>query len=130
MREILFRGKRTDYIGETTDEWVYGGYIEDTLECGTKYHAIFVGNNLCNSIDPPTLGQFTGLLDKNGTKIFEGDILSYNKKPATVVFDESEFSLDFQDKRCVQHGLLTTTPFSPIEVIGNIHDNPELMEGK
>lgn len=128
MREILFRGKRMDGKG-----WVEGWYYQ--LKRSEKIVHYIVENPLPKLVGvkeyevyPTTVGQFTGLLDKNGKKIFEGDIVMYGDKTASVVFHDSEFSLNFPDNKYIQHGLLTPKSFSPIAVIGNLHDNPELLK--
>ena len=86
------------------------------------------GHNI--EVDPESVGQFTGLTDKDGTKIFEGDIVkTYDPDdiPAVVVYDESE----------TQYGIVIDNIYYclgavfrgiDLEVIGNIHDNPELIE--
>ena len=122
MREILFRGKRTD-----GGEWVYGYIYQDGL----------IGCNIFQTnphlaayiVDPSTIGQYTGLTDKNGKKIFEGDIVLRHDKKAEVRYQPSEFVLVFPDNPYPQCGLLTTSYLNENkEVIGNIHDNPEILE--
>lgn len=129
MREILFRGKRTD-----NGEWIEGCFLDknnigifydDTEEFDCTVH-IF-------SVISKTVGQYTGLTDKNGKKIFEGDIIKcisrFDAKDMVVIFETAEFHLvDCQRYKkymeCCgykQFGTLET------EVIGNIHDNPELL---
>lgn len=137
MREILFRGKITQ------DEWVYGFYENVKLEEATIH---YINGKIVSS---KTVGQFTGLTDKNGKKIFEGDIIraitldTGSEEIAVVCFgnfiDENNgdeyigFYIEFD-------GIKTTaTQFTQlameeaknrIEVIGNIYDNPELLEAK
>lgn len=128
MREILFRGKRTD-----NGEWVYGVptkngrgemvMVENIFEC-EEYNCR--GAN-CLYVDENTVGQYTGLKDKNGTKIFEGDIilLRGDEEPYQVVFDESCF-LVYNSGVCY---VMNNFYDYEIEVIGNIYDNPELLGG-
>ena len=104
MREILFRGKRVD-----NGEWVYG--------------------YLCEVI-PETVGQYTGLTDRNGKKVFEGDVIRYGGKENTeVIYQLCEYALIFKSQKYPQCGLLTEYNRNNLEVIGNIHDNPELLKG-
>lgn len=125
MREILFRGKRTD-----NGEWVYGNLVRG---CDEKYAYIveFGNNELCRNyvnVDPDTVGQYTGLKDKNGTKIFEGDI--GRRRDDIFLIDWSEeksaFVMIFHDYIC--EILYLEELWDDAEVIGNIHDNPELLE--
>lgn len=126
MREILFRGK--DIYGK----WLYGDLINLTKEI----KQICNHNQLehAHSVNPETIGQYTGLTDKNGTKIFEGDIIksceyddiyfvkycAYDNYPAFDVVPEMNIECN---------GLSHLHIVEGIEVIGNIHDNPELMKG-
>ncbi len=120
MREILFRGKRID-----NGEWVEGNlFIPDSdsrpiqILCGTDIVRI-----ACE-IDTETVGQYTGLTDKNGKKVFEGDIVR-NKNTNYVVkyFDQFMKFAPTNDK-CV----FTVFSIYRSEVIGNVYDNPELLK--
>lgn len=118
MREILFRGK--DFSGVINHNWCFG-----CLDITENDRAIIIysdrfGNKCRVLVNPKTVGQYTGLTDKNGTKIFEGDIVRWCGIKGIIVWEGHKFYVksnliwDFSDDDC-------------IEVIGNIHDNPELL---
>ena len=119
MREMLFRGKRID-----NGEWVYG----DLIHIGSKSY-------ITHCVDSDTVGQYTGLTDKNGKKIFEGDIV----KVTGLYPDRDGEKRIWRQIRVGEvfyyHGayyfdkwLLCKTSEKCLEVIGNIHDDPELLE--
>lgn len=145
MREILFRGKRLD-----TGEWVesmslarcIGEQPEDvTYYIGSRQPALMGfneqgdillaethGDCLFYKIDPETIGQFTGLTDKNGKRIFEGDILDVNGYAYACRWDEGNVEFGLYNKY-ESIGIAYIGAFNS-EVIGNIHDNPELLDGE
>ncbi len=124
MREILFRGKRVD-----NDAWVEGLL---TIMWG-QYHIIQPNDeNTAYPIILKTIGQYTGMTDKNGTKIFEGDIIDFSGRSdgegyGVVQYDvdETEFGIVYDS---IYEGLGRRYYSRGIEVIGNIFDNPELSE--
>lgn len=132
MREILFRGKRLD-----NGEWVEGCYITDEQDSTTAYigHIFGVdGLMLVHDMDivkvaPETVCQYTGLTDKNGRKIFDGDIIKYSKKFFKIVWvvECAHFAAyPLQENSwspCMNVGTVKN-----VEVIGNIFDNPDLVE--
>ena len=144
MREILFRGRRRD-----NREWVFGCYYKQT-ECygdDTENHIIIASSEDLSYdqvldyyyVDPETVGQFTGLTDKNGKKIFEGDIVKseFTKMPYTVCFGEYSYEDEYGNEQSVcgwynedQGGYVTGfgCPDDWAIVIGNIHDNPDLFK--
>ena len=118
MREILFRGKNLK------GEWVYGNYA--FTDTNGKQHFIFQNEAFANKVIPETVGQFTGLTDKNGTKIFEGDIIKAMMDYGPAGFYERIVPIEWLNDVGYQWQYFD---ISTIEVIGNIHDNPELLGG-
>lgn len=135
MREILFRGR--DFSG-FLNSWIFGSL--DTTE---NEHTIMIysdgfGNKCRIFVDPKTVGQYTGLTDKNGKRIFEGDIVAYctstnrvtNKELHEVVFEtrgeSGYFGIKISDIET--WGFCMEVPAKLMEIIGNIHDNPELLK--
>ena len=118
MREILFRGKRVD-----NGEWIEGNLIQYPLSSYSYIMSNYgFDDEIC--VRSETVGQFTGLTDKNGKKIFEGDILKAgNGHIGYADFSEGGFVLV-----CRCHSNLTDLYGAIQEVIGNIHDNPELLK--
>ena len=131
MRDILFRGK---ILGLT--DWSYGYYAKS----GENHFILLDTDNEDNYsiVDPETVGQYTGLKDKNGKRIFEGDIVqwkdeNFNNYTSVVEWcgekwNYPAFDLAKHDYEC--NGLQYVHEDCIIEVIGNIHDNPELLEMK
>lgn len=123
MREILFRGKAIN-----GGQWLYGHFTE---YAGTSQIWTATDDGTWNAIvDPATVGQYTGLTDKNGVKIFEGDVLRYGETIHRAVFEQRNGTAYFG----LVYGSQETLPFGhyqdlrQLEVIGNIHDNPELLK--
>jgi uncharacterized phage protein (TIGR01671 family) len=142
MREILFRGKCT-----STGEWVYGSLIHVGEFCcileeddGTRYDYPYLDCYLgvidgqVIPVDPETVGQFTGLIDVNGKKIFEGDIDGIPRWVVTYCADVDDGGLGMNAGWYVQRDNFES--WTELEntrehhIIGNIHDNPELLEVK
>lgn len=122
MREILFRGKRVD-----SDEWGYGYAVKGNDKKYQMFIAasigvgFFTGGIIAYEVIPETVGQFTGILDKNGKKIFEGDIVeSPNGTQGFIEWQNEEcaFLVNIGDD-------WQTMDDCPYEVIGNIYDNKE-----
>ena len=122
MREILFRGKRAD-----TGEWNWGNLVRRAKEL-----LIVTLGFICGEVIPETVGQYTGLRDKNGERIFEGDIVEYNGTKHRVVFENRFQTAYFGIVMSAMEtwGFSNSVPANMMEVIGNIHDNPELLEGE
>ena len=139
MREILFRGKRID-----NGNWVEGFYVEDPF-CD-RYEICDVNSVTYHREDvyPSTVGQYTGLQDKNGKRIFEGDIVRYRYETGKGHWNSDQLSvIEWENTGCFMRGIMGTNKYACatgwlvsiphgngkfFEVIGNIHDNPELLE--
>ena len=141
MREILFRGKRCD-----NGEWVQGYYIraehhwhnhgihKDWITLGASANGGWFALHNKYAVKSETIGQFTGLTDNNGKKIFEGDIIEWfaqgeSERPdfGYIEYDEQSFAW----RVCWQKydpDFMEGMQQEYISVIGNIHDNPELLE--
>jgi uncharacterized phage protein (TIGR01671 family) len=130
MREILFRGKLAH-----SGEWATG-YLIKSVQGNTYiyppevihsdgHHVLFDSDNAWR-VDPETVGEYTGLHDKDGVKIFEGDIVCWKLLSGDIVKGTLEFI-----RGCFfvvsQHQVLHETN-GHFEVIGNIHDSPELLK--
>lgn len=140
MREILFRAKGNS--GFASGKWIYGDYLRNFWTENGNEHGIRPidrdTGGYCE-VDPETVGQYTGLTDMEGNKIFEGDIVRsiYSKMPYVVCFGEYTYTDDYGDEQTacgwynIENGGYTTPFGSPCNwavIIGNIHDNQELME--
>ena len=130
MREIkiLFRGKRID-----NGEWIEGSLLGiDWCDKPSTYSiAPNTPVSVFYSVIPETVGQYTGLTDKNGKRIFEGDIVSLVKHDGLiykVVYVPCRYEL--VNSKGVNCFVLDIYKSENIEVIGNIHDNPELLGGE
>lgn len=131
MREILFRGKQV-----TNGEWCEG-YLAKMRTIPFIFSDV---NGSCCTVVCPTVGQFTGMYDKNGKKIFEGDIVKTKYgRLCTVVWHSSQThnGWDLEVVGTVENSVRTKYPDEfdlykkeNLEVVGNIHDNPELLGGQ
>ncbi len=119
MREYLFRGKTI----------ANGKWSEGTLLVTKQGCCITPDATVYVAVDSETVGQYTGLTDKNGTKIFEGDIVKYGDTAHNVVFEQRNgtayFGLVYSTLETLSFGYYQD--LKQIEVIGNIYDNPELL---
>ncbi len=125
MREILFRGYST-----AERMWVFGDLSHTTDK------SIHISNENCFvKVNPETIGQYTGLTDKNGKQIFEGDMLAFSDRLAYVHWHEYCGCWDCSYIKSIDGKKTSPEQRNPnrwrvaAEIIGNIHDNPELFGG-
>ena len=157
MREIIFRGKRID-----NGEWAYGWPFADAADCslkkagkcqcphdGSEYFIVEWDDDFHEyeerQVIPNTVGQYTGLKDKHGKRIFEGDMIKpfddevdkmvvefHHGQFLLCLFGERGYMAEYGWEEEGNYGCFEAEPLSSyghdIEVIGNIHDNPELLE--
>jgi uncharacterized phage protein (TIGR01671 family) len=143
MRDIEFRGKN-----KKTGKWVFG-YLTKTKVARPAIEVLNIARATLAKfeIDPETVGEFTGLLDRNGMKIFEGDFIKkwicgegltshyivhyincgFRIKPIRENLTATEINEQYGDGFILKHNSDDEIDF---EVIGNIHDNPELLQGE
>lgn len=142
MRQIKFRGREAFKSKFFTARWYFGGIMidgDDAWLCVKKEDKGVISVK----VDPNTVGQFTGLLDKNGTEIYDGDIIITPLGHTVIVkfgYKEFVFEIDRTYESVASYGWLAENVKNGYvdfldntiikgEVIGNIHDNPELIKG-
>lgn len=140
MREILFKAKQID-----NGEWIEGSLIDLDIDSGYCYIVqpykkasilpiIFLITDRMKLVDPETLCQFTGLCDKNGKKIWENDILMANldeSYPEDVTYKTVEWGVTgwvTHEANSIDRQYLDEFDLEHFEVVGNIFDNPELLQ--
>lgn len=151
MRELLFHGKQIE-----NNEWVEGALISIQTDLNGNDNQAFIVSEInfrdsiydvwkyADEVNPETVGQFTGKVDKNGTKIFEGDVFQLDDDiVAVVIFSDGCFRLEEYglcgtwtesgyDECGGGYGIVECEPIDwyflkDMEIIGNIHDNPALI---
>ena len=132
MREILFRGKEAE-----TGKWIYGWVFGEKAKSIIELDKGYIGKEGVESyytsvVTPETVGQYTGLDDKNGVRIFEGDVVRYlnsiESGNGVVIFDTCAFLFNWIDIDETDSLLRYFQCSEELEVIGNVHDNPEVTE--
>lgn len=139
MREIKFRGKCLD-----NGEWIVGSYIEAENRDRSIAHQIvpYKSGEVVREVDPATVGQYTGLTDIKGREVYEGDIINWlmHRMDRTGYIEEGRVEFRTNEQATVVINKFATRDgresvrnilccLNDLKVIGNIHDNPELLKG-
>jgi uncharacterized phage protein (TIGR01671 family) len=119
MREIEFRGKH-----QQNNEWVYGFYYLDHPHKNPK----IIDGDRAIYVYPETVGQYTGLKDRKGKKVYEGDLVAYDKDLWEIRHSTVGCCLEMMNTN--KPGRLPAGIIMQSELFGNIHDSPELLNGK
>lgn len=141
MREILFRGKRVD-----NGAWETGSLVIVRMDLHDAQY--FIADKMTGyhtPVEKSTIGQYIGLTDKNGKRIFEGDIVHYSYEPGEGYWNSDQNSvIEWKSTGFYMRGIMGTNKYacstdwlvsiphgdgSCFEVVGNIYDNPELLKG-
>ena len=123
-REILFRGKHIhamDSNEHLNGTWVYGYLSDENYIYGKSLEGEFL-------VDEDTICQYTGLTDKNGKKIFENDIVQVGWYNGTVEYEDGCFVIKWNNIKFLRKDLGYWANLDGFQTIGNIYDNPELLE--
>ena len=126
-RKIIFRAKRPD-----NNDWVYGDLLHPScVSAGYEIHPYIRDRHACaHEVDKDTIGQFTGLYDKNGREIYEGDIVLHKtyhgEKSCVVRFECGAFIVGYHEGSSTKRTPMLIN--KSCVLIGNIHDNPELIK--
>ena len=134
-REIKFRGYAINY-------WEYGSYIK-IIENNKIFDIIFHEDDSYTYVDSESIGQFTGLYDKNGKEIYEGDIVSYNRiiqnyddddilNPRYYKTPQYETKSFKSEVKYMYNSftIMDNSKWNDLQVIGNIYENPELLKSE
>ena len=138
MRPIKFRGKRVD-----NGEWVYGDLVSRSpwhpralpdkryiLDIDTDFPGDPENEDDFHEVIPKTVGQFTERKDPNGVEIFDGDVFHGKRDNCTVYWNKKYFGWYIKNKtECKDLLVSQVVDYHLLQVIGNIHENPELLEG-
>ncbi|MDA3614697.1 YopX family protein [Polluticaenibacter yanchengensis] len=128
MREIKFRGKTIN------GDWVFGNYAHIKKDFSTVKKGHYISNSagspFAYMVRSETLGQFTGLKDNSGKDIFEGDIIKTGTDKPMVILWSNKYASFCLDRHgwAFSHWFGESCDPTDVEIIGNIHDNPELLK--
>ena len=124
MREIKFRGK------DISGSWVHGYYIGQSTIIkaeDVKYDFGWIDESEVTEVVTKTIGQFTGLTDRKGKEIYEGDIVANSDELGVVQYLDATFCVNRTPLSDYFMGTAYSSGITNLQVIGNIHDNPELV---